>query len=191
MLRLSVEDLNAFPGTPWGVRRVTGIDPSQLRLFLSLLWRAAATQLEGFNEVLLRDEELAQLRGMVVNAQPQPLDFFPIQLTQLSTRGIIHNLTPIAQEKHVPDLGGMPAHNVPIFRFYFDGLIAHFHRSGEGQATVEELGPLVVGSGPELIVSTVTYEQSFQHENLGHLMTEAYQNWPDLLAKLYLSFLDQ
>jgi hypothetical protein len=78
----------------------------------------------------------------------------------------------------------MPAHNVAIFRFYFDGLIAHFHRPGEGQATVAELGPLIVGSGPELVISTVTYEQSFQHENLGHLMTEAYQNWPDLIAKL-------
>jgi hypothetical protein len=73
MLRLSVEGFNAFPGTPWGVRRVTGIDPVRLRLFfLSLLWRAAASQLDGFNEVSLREAELARIRGMVVDAQHEP-----------------------------------------------------------------------------------------------------------------------
>jgi hypothetical protein len=50
--------------TPYGVRVIKGIDLPRLRgFFLSLLWRAAATKLPEFVEVVLSNEDLERLRS--------------------------------------------------------------------------------------------------------------------------------
>jgi hypothetical protein len=95
--------------------------------FLSLLWRAAATALREFREIKLDVDHLAKLREMLVTNNPEPLDFYPVELVQLSTIGMVHNLTPWASEKLIPAIPGRPSHSIPIFRFYFDGLVVHFH----------------------------------------------------------------
>lgn len=47
-----------------GIRKLVGEDWKQLRLFfLSILWRAAATNLEDFEEVKIPEDELETLRG--------------------------------------------------------------------------------------------------------------------------------
>lgn len=157
----------------WGLREVPVESPHMLRLFfLSLLWRAAASSLMEFAEVQLPHDHLESLRSMVVAGDPGPVAFYPVTLTQLSTRGIVHNMAPIAQTKWQPEVEGVPSRDIPIFRFYFDGLIAHITRQGDDDGWAAELGNLVVGQGRTLAVSTVTYEASFQKENLGHLMRE-------------------
>ena len=71
-----------------GVRKLTGVDWKKLRLFfLSLLWRAGATDRVEFREVTLPEPELEQLRLMLIHSNPYPLDFYPISLTQFSTIG--------------------------------------------------------------------------------------------------------
>lgn len=130
-------------GGPIGVRHVQGIEPTKLRLFcLSLLWRAAATTLEEFSEVVLAQEELERLRLMIVNGDAAPLSFYPCQLTQLSTKGVIHNHAPLREMKYAPDLEGDAwrlSIELPTFWFYFDGLIAHMHIGLPEAYSVERL----------------------------------------------------
>lgn len=155
------------PHLGWGIRRVQVPDKDRLRLFmLSILWRAAATSLPEFHEIRMPPADLETLRLALLNQIPPPIDFYPASLTQLSTLGVQQNLTPIAQSKPIPSLDDEPARIVPIFRFYFDGLIIHFHRQTSDDGHTQSLGPLVVGSEQAVVVSTVPYEVSFQHENL-------------------------
>lgn len=184
--RLAAADHAQVDGTPYGIRHLTGIDKAKLRLFfLSLLWRAAASSLPEFEEVSLHGDELEQLRTLVLEGDPGPLDFFPISLTQLSTRGPAHNHAPIAQDKFIPAYGDAPSSSVPIFRFYFDGLIAHFVRDAALGFTESNMGQQAVGYSDEFLVSTVSYEASFQHENLRELTLEAEDRWPEEMDRLY------
>ena len=166
-----------IPGTPWGLRKIKVDDPDRLRLFfLSLLWRAAASELPEFSEVVMPAVDLDQLRKMLVSQSLEPISFYPIVLTQLSTMGIIHNMTPLAQVKHIPELAGPQdeptARDIPIFRFYFYGLVAHVHRHAVDDGYSKKLGDFFVGAAGELTVTTVTYQHSFEHENLSYVMAE-------------------
>lgn len=183
MLSLGTGDFRPIPATPWGVRSISGCDTKRLRLFfLSVLWRAAATRLPEFAEVRLPDDELEKLRSMVLEGNPEPLWFYPISLTQISTRGIAHNHAALALTKFVP--APSAPEEVPFFRFYFDGLIAHIQRPGKRDAIVAELGPLIVGNEDTITVSTVTFEGSSQRTNLLHTVSEAYRDWPQHMDAL-------
>jgi hypothetical protein len=157
-------------GGPIGVRHVEGIEPTKLRLFfLSLLWRAAATTLEEFSEVVLVPEELERLRSMIVNGDAAPLSFYPCQLTQLSTKGVIHNYAPLREMKYAPDLRADAktlSIELPTFRFYFDGLIVHMHIALPEAYSIERLGNLIVGADESLVLSTVSFEESAQYMNM-------------------------
>jgi hypothetical protein len=161
-------DLNA---KTWGIREIEGIDPKLLRLFfLSLLWRAGATERTEFSEVTLPPTDLNLLGRMLVESNPQPLDFYPTTLLQLSTRGPTQNLVPLAGQKAVPNLDGTPPRIDPFFRFYFDGLVAHVHRQSAGET--DQFGPMMVGAGLKLLLPTIPYEGSVQHNNLLHVLRE-------------------
>jgi len=138
---------------------------------LSLLWRAAATEREEFSEVSVPAEHLEILRRALVDGTAPDDEFYPAVLTQLSTRGPRHNLVPLAQMMPVPNLPGLGAQRRPIFRFYFDGLVVHFHRSVSGH--LDQLRPMAVGASDKLVVMLISYERSFQHENLLHVMRES------------------
>lgn len=181
---LASEDFFPIPETDgWGVRAIKGLDGARLRLFfLSLLWRTAVSEMVEFKEVSLRASELRRLRRMLVERDPNPLDRFPITLTQLSTIGVIHNHAPLSQRKP-RDLSKPNGPTIPIFRFYFDGLIAHIHRESSPQE-VEELGNMFLGVGEVTAVSTVTFEKSWQRDNLAELMAEAFTRWPERMERI-------
>jgi hypothetical protein len=169
--------------TGWGVRNISGLDGKRLRLFfLSLLWRAAASTHRGFSEIKLSSKDVEKLGRMLLANDPEPSTYCSIQLTQISTLGMVHNLTPIAQTKTIPAFGNVSERAVPFFRFYFEGLIAHIHPIPDDGSC--ELGPLVLGQEDTLTVSTVTYDISLQRKNLSSIMTDAYRNWPDVMKKL-------
>ena len=163
------------PETGWGFRKIEGIDPKRLRLFfLSLLWRAAATDLPEFSEVELQPTDLEELRRMICASTVEPLSFYPASLTQLSTLGVVHNQTPIAEVKHIPSLNSeTPDVDLPIFRFYFDGLIAHIHSQSSDDGHTASLGNLIVGAGETLLLSTQTFESSYQEMNLEFVISES------------------
>jgi hypothetical protein len=147
-------------------------NPDKLRLFfLSSLWRAAATTRPEFCEVTLEPDELERLRVMVLNGNPRPLDFYPMNLLQIMTRGVQHNLGPF-----VKDYGG----KLSAFRFYFDGLIAIMFRN----TSLEIAGRHIVGFSPTLWVQTQTWEHSFQFTNMIQHMQESTARWPNKIKKL-------
>ena len=103
---------------------------------------------------------------MLVSRTHEPLYFYPITLFQLSTRGLIHNQSPIRDVKIVPNLFGNKRKEIPIYRFYFDGLIAHIHIQNTDDGTISDLGSLIVGAKDELFLPMQAYEHSFQKQNL-------------------------
>ena len=157
-----------------GFRVVGPADFSKLRVFfLSILWRAAASTLREMGEISLSEADVATLGMLVVAGDPGPPSFFPIQLAQLSTRGEAHNHSPILTTKFIPDVrSGFGGYDVPVYRFYFDGLIAHFHLPSTDTEAVSNLGNLVVGQADTLTVVTVPYGNSFQKQNLDHIIFE-------------------
>lgn len=172
----------SMPGTPWGIRKVKVDEPDKLRLFfLSLLWRAAVSGLPEFSEVQIPRADLDQLGQMIVDSDPGEISFYPTALVQLSTMGIVHNMAPIAAVKHIPELGEptdkSTKRDIPILRFYLDGLVAHVHRHASDDGYTQDISNLIVGAGNKLTVTTVTYEHSFERENLSYVMTETI--WPD------------
>jgi hypothetical protein len=113
----------------FGMRILNDIDPTRLRLFFgSLLWRAAASGLDDFSHIILSEAELARLGESLRTGVPLDDNFYPVTLMQYSTMGNVHFATPSAKLKPVVDNDGNPLGVTPIYRFYFDGLIAHFHR---------------------------------------------------------------
>jgi len=163
----------------WGIRRVNGINPKKLRLFfLSLLWRAAATSRPEFAGVQMPADDLEQLRIMLCSSDPEPISFYPSQLTQLSTVGDMHNYAPIADVKTIPSLeeGGVPR-DLPFFRFYFDGLIAHTHRHASDDGFTASLGHMIVGGDKKLTFGTQTYERSMQASTVNSVVTRALRAW--------------
>jgi hypothetical protein len=158
-----------------GFRRIADFDDNKLRLFfLSLLWRAAASTLAAFSAVVLPDDKLEKLRQMVLHGDPEPYEFFPVCLTQLSTRNLRHNFSAERTAKYErivdPTSGDLiPAQFRPVevFRFYFDGLVAYFHIDVDDQY-VHERAEMMIGMEKELCVVTVESEKSRQIQRLLH-----------------------
>jgi len=141
------------------------------------LWRAAATDRLEFSEIKIPERDLGRLKQMLVANDPGQLSFYPASLCQLSTMGWSHNHSPIAETKIVPGLNGEAEKRIPIFRFYFDGLIAHIHAQSSDDGEAAGYGPNIVGAGDELIVTMVPFENSYQRENLVHVVGAA-KGWP-------------
>jgi len=167
----------------YGIRKIYGLDSNRLRLFaLSLLWRAAASRLPELQEIDVRASDLRRVRRMLIEGDPSPYELFPVTLLQLSTRGGIHNFTPISER--VPSDPAQP-HNAstPIFRFYLDGLVMHFRRNAS-RDDVQRMGNVFLGPFDEVAVPTVTFERSWQRENLELTLREVHERWPDRLARI-------
>ncbi len=70
---LTAKSFDEIPGTPWGLRSIAGVDTRKLRLFfLSLLWRAAESELPEFSQIYLGSGELHMLRVCSLRAMTLP-----------------------------------------------------------------------------------------------------------------------
>ena len=146
-----------------GVRRIVD-ETSMLRLFfLSLLWRAATTNRFEFESVSIPDNDREKLREMVLSGRAQPREFYPITLTQLITIGFPHNWSAYRDTKKIPDseTNYNSFREVDIFRFYFDGLIAHMHISDDPEIVKKQAG-FFVGQASETLVTTLRAQDSLQ-----------------------------
>jgi len=172
--RVALPDIRTPLGSDWGVRVVEDEDWPKLRLFfLSLLWRAAASSRREFSDVRLSADDVERLRVMVLEGNVEPKLFYPVQLIQISTIGQINNQTPFIDKKKIPAVEGVTEHEVPIVRFYFDGLVAHFDMRSEQEIKDSEAKSLYLGSEHSLTIPTISYEASFQKQNLEAIMAEA------------------
>lgn len=146
-----------------GFRQVSFSNPEKMRLFcLSLLWRAATTNVIGFSTVVLSPERLQILTDMLLTNTAKPYDKFPVHLIQLSTRGGWHNQTPLKQSPQVTDENGIEQ-ELFFFRFYFDGLVIHINDEISEPVNWRSKG-VALGETSSQIVLTVPFEHSFQNE---------------------------
>jgi hypothetical protein len=167
----------------YGLREVRCSNPNKLRLFfLSLLWRAAATDLPEFHAIGVNVDELERLRIMVTTANPYPLDFFPIRLLQVITKGFDHNLSPVSLDWGHAHVGSEQI-RMRLFRFYFDGLITHFHRD-DGNKMMEIMPAHLIGFSSDLRVQTQTFEDSFQFKNMMQHVAEGTQQWSSEIERM-------
>jgi hypothetical protein len=168
----------------YGLRRIGFSNPTRVRLFLlSLLWRAARTKLRDFGEIQLESSDLRRLRAVVRDGTNPSIDFFPATLIQLSTYGPPHNFSPIAQTKHGVYDGQRKHRDLKIIRFYFDGLIIHFHSDIRAKE-ITDMTPFIVGAQKKTMVSTVRTEVSWQMKNLLHCISDADKLYPGILDKI-------
>jgi len=181
-------DLHEAIAGSFGARQLIGLDTARLRLFfLSLLWRAAASTRAEFAAITLPADDLEALRRIVLGREAPAPDFYPVQLVQLSTRGVMHNQTPYPDVRWLPDVEDPsgPGTYVPIYRFYLDGLIAHIHRARLPIDRLAHLGDLVLGASPSVQVPTVTFADSLQAREMRSLLAHYEQaappscEWPD------------
>jgi hypothetical protein len=160
--RLETADHQWFDELNMGVRIIVD-ETSMLRLFfLSLLWRAATTTRFEFESVSVPDNDREKLRDMVLSGRAQPFEFYPITLTQLITIGFPHNWSAYRDIKKIPN-GGTDdsSREVNIFRFYFDGLIAHMHINDDPEIVKKQTG-FFVGQASEIHVTTLQAQDSLQ-----------------------------
>ncbi|WP_373357885.1 hypothetical protein ACEN3H_13650 [Acinetobacter lactucae] len=164
--KLPNELLNKINDT-YGTRRLNEVDHKTLRLFiLSLLWRSCVSKRAGFNEIDLPENDLRTLKEMLINRDGGQYFYFPITLIQLSTKGKIHNQTPFIDELTVkPIIEDGPEQSYPIVRYYFDGLVIHI-RLTKDEESIKNSGNLFIGKDKELFLITVTYDASFQKQNM-------------------------
>ena len=175
---LSAPDFTAMDNS-YGARKIQHDGLGMLRIFfLSLLWRWGVSRTRPASEIIVPPHDMPKLRDLILQRASGEPSFYPISLTQLSSRGPRQNLCPLAQ-----NIGSWEgeADGYPIFRFYFDGLIAHIHRS---RGFAENAPSLVMCATDALVVPTIAYGVSAQHLNLQAGIRDAQRRHPDSMRKL-------
>ena len=168
---------------PIDFREVPVTDPRMARLFfLSLLWRAAATNLTEFATIEIPDHDLEVLRTCLVERSLPAPEFYPMTLFQLVTRGEEHIWAPCRTDMATFTDDGVPRGSIPLFRFYFDGLSLLVRLPHEEET--EPLGDLAIGGSERLLVQTLPFEASRQLRDLQACHGEALRSWPKEMAKL-------
>lgn len=160
-------------------------DAAALRLFfLSVLWRCAVSSRVEFAEIFLTEPTSEKL-GRIILGTEQPSDSdFPSVLVLLTSQGEPQVHAPLAQTIDMTTLGfDLP--NVPIFRFFFDGLIVHMGRQLNDKGLLEAWKPRVVGTKPELVLIGRSYEGSSQEINLNHLKRTLLDEHPEQAVRIY------
>lgn len=163
-----------------GYRKVKIADASSIiRFALSIAWRASASSLPEMAEVKLETEQEARLKDFILGEPIVGTSPFPVSLTQISTVGTKHNQTPTIDEKQIFAFDESGDQFIKIMRIYLDGLVLHVHLS---QIPHEHIAgnPVFLGSLDHALITSVTYEASYQYENLLHLMRECH---PSLIER--------
>lgn len=157
-----------------GFREINGINAERLIAFaLSVAWRASASSLPDLNDVKLDQETELALREYVLGKPIEGTSQFPVSLTQLSTLGQIHNQSPYLDEKEMFASQDDETTLCKIMRIYADGLIFHVHLDPLSKEHVDG-NSLFLGASEKLLVPSVSYETSFQYENMLHVMRECH-----------------
>ncbi len=157
----------------YGVRELSGLNWKSLRLFgLSLLWRACNSSQAGFCDIKIPKGDLEKIRILLINRDCGAIHFYPIKFCQLATKGKIHNQTPFVRKFELPKRCEVTkSRYLNIVRFYFDGLIMHIHLS-KTLKQIKGFDQQILGfNSNRLIIPTVSYEVSFQRENMESIVS--------------------
>ena len=158
----------------YGMRNLKVDEAENLRrFFLSLLWRASVSKLPEMDQVQLSKDDEEKLTSYLLGNAELPITFFPCWLTQHHQVGFPHNQTPTKRVKTFPSVAGSTERSVSIYRFYFDGLVSHFHEIAENDAERIAKSPLTVGFSSELAITCIPWSRSAQLENVLHVARES------------------
>ncbi|WP_417239366.1 hypothetical protein [Celeribacter halophilus] len=134
------------------------------RFFVSIAWRACASKMSDMQEAVASPEQIELMRQTILAPNRAP-ESFPVSLTQMTSKGVIHNSSPYTQDKAIPPISDqVDPKTVKIVRIYCDGLIAHVHLDIDPQDVNEN--PLFVGTSDKTIIIGIDFEVSYQYENL-------------------------
>lgn len=152
------------------LRIIEGVDFRPLKIFfLSIVWRAAASSREDMRLVSLPPDMLEKLRIATLNQDALADVDFPVKIHQLSSRGFMHNRSPIIEQQTF-DLNPPYRPMVHNFcRIYMDGLIAHVALDAD-KNYVDSLDNLIVGKSNSLAIIANTFESSRTFSNLQELV---------------------
>lgn len=147
--------------------------------FLSLLWRAAASNRPEFAEIKLNEAVLEDLRNRVLHQNVGDPEDYPIQLFQIVTRGAPHNRTPLLEQKPAnPEI--QDGEQVSYVRFYFDGLICHIHLNHD-----RRLDPIYLktclGFTDALMVFAYDYDESRAERDVKEVMRAVAREHPNAI----------
>ncbi len=167
---VNTEDVHVVDNKP--LYRVIDINnPGILQIFfLSLLWRAAASDRPEFKDISLNSSTLEDLRVRVNSKDPGKFSDYPIFLFQIITLGVSHNRTPLLERREIPDSKTSPKECIDYVRFYFDGLITHVHLPN-GQQLSHNFLNTSLGSQKETIVFIHTFEDSRANANIKEMVS--------------------
>lgn len=142
------------------VCNINNKESRELRLFfLSILWRAAVTEMKEFSEIELTDDDVEKIRLILLKKVEDDLSFFPISLATFDKKGEIHNFGGLKNEEFIP----FP-HNklVNVFRFFIDGLIIRFYID----SGYDKNAPNILCNKKEIIINNIQWDNSWQRQNI-------------------------
>jgi hypothetical protein len=171
----------------WGLEliKVRGLDTKKLRLFfLSILWRSSVSKRMGFENVELPASHLERLRQIVAGEMDGEMRDFPVVLILMTTRGEAQNHTPIKDEIDMSEIDST-MDNLPIFRIWLDGLIAHIGQKPKDEKCFRVWENRVLGNQSDLLMIGRRYEGSKQDQMLDFFRTKMEEHWPRQSSAIY------
>jgi hypothetical protein len=120
--------------------------------FISLAWRAAASNRSECSWIQIAPEEVDDLRRRVVEEDPGDPADYPVQLFQCIDRGPDHNRAPILEEQSVPLADGS-VQQLRYVRFYLEGMTAYLYLARKLPIKPELLATMLGYSKPTFVVA--------------------------------------
>ncbi|WP_375552641.1 hypothetical protein [Rhodophyticola porphyridii] len=147
-----------------GMRCISDFDQKIVaRFFQSIAWRASVSSLQDMRDCRLEKEAEEMLRTATLGEE-SAMHQLPVSLIQLSTLGTSHNHSPYLAQKFLEN-SDKPERTVPFVRIYVDGLIAHVYLEDLfSKVNLDEF--VFLNESNKLFVLSITYESSFQYENM-------------------------
>ncbi|BEK72539.1 hypothetical protein EATA6166_04310 [Enterobacter asburiae] len=149
------------------VRKLDNVSFDAIRLlYLSILWRSISSKRKEMAYVKnLSTINMDLLRDMVINRNPSDYFKFPMVLNQISTRGTLHNRTPIFEERAFDDI------TLGCYRIYFNGLVCSIYDTVD-ENIAQKFDRLVLKNNAENLVLLNTWESSREYEEMKAMMQD-------------------
>ena len=135
--------------------------PKHLRMFvLSLLWRAASTEIDAFKHFSFPSADRDYVGDLLLNGKTgQPNEFVTVFIS-LNDVDAVHNHTPIR------DSLAWEGTYLPFSRFYFEGLVIHIYDRTQSPDLLNAIGGGAVGFSKDFIVVRRPFGDSRQKNDL-------------------------
>lgn len=177
--RLSSEHFDVGPDPTGRGIRIFNIKDAELfgRALMSIVWRTCASQLPDMAEARVKASTLRRMRATILSQRQYDYNLMPFTLVQLTSKGDIHNHSPILMRRPIGS-ANRESKSATIIRYYFDGLVIHAFPPPR-RFDPSEFGGLILSEKPLLGVIGVPFEESLQKDILNEAVMLSMLNHPD------------